>query len=87
MGVHAVWQVGRRVDVPILGVGGIRSGADAVQYLLAGASLVEIGTASFADPRAAERVIEELRRYGRRHSVSQVSELVGAGRVLPEEGG
>ncbi len=87
MGVHAVWQVARRVDVPIIGVGGIRSGVDAVQYLLAGASLVEVGTASFTDPRAAERVVRELRAYGRRHSVGRVSELVGAGRVDPEEGG
>ncbi|MGK7310731.1 MAG: dihydroorotate dehydrogenase [Candidatus Longimicrobiales bacterium M2_2A_002] len=87
MGVHAVWQTARRVDVPIIGVGGIRSGEDAVQYLLAGASLVEVGTASFADPRAAERIVEELRRYGRRHSVGRVDRLVGAGRVDPEEDG
>ena len=87
MGVHAVWQTARRVDVPILGVGGIRSGADAVQYLLAGASLVEVGTATFADPRTGGRVVEELRRYGRRHSVERVGELVGAGRVEPEEEG
>lgn len=87
MGVHAVWQVSRRVDVPVLGVGGIRSGVDAVQYLLAGAALVEIGTASFADPRAGERVVEELRRYGREHSVRHVTDLVGAGRVDPQEGG
>lgn len=79
MGVHAVWQASRRVDVPLIGVGGIRSGADAVQYLLAGASLVEIGTATFADPRAPERVLRELRRYGGRHSVDDVRELVGAG--------
>jgi dihydroorotate dehydrogenase (NAD+) catalytic subunit len=79
MGVHAVWQAARRVDVPIIGVGGIRSGSDAVQYLLAGASLVEIGTATFADPRAPERVLKELSRYGRSHGVDDVRELVGAG--------
>lgn len=81
MGVHAVWQVARRVDIPLIGVGGIRSGADAVQYLLAGASLVEIGTATFADPRAPERVVEELRRYGGRHGVAHVRQLIGAGVV------
>ncbi len=79
MGVHAVWQAARRIQVPIIGVGGIRSGSDAVQYLLAGASLVEIGTATFADPRAPERVVEELRRYGKRHAAGDVRELVGAG--------
>lgn len=86
MGVHAVWQARQRVAVPIIGVGGIRSGADAVQYLLAGASLVEIGTATFADPRAPERVINELRRYGERHGIERVRELVGAGRVRKDDG-
>lgn len=78
MGVYAVWQAAGRVEVPIIGVGGIRSGSDAVQYLLAGASLVEIGTASFADPRAPERVIEGLVQYGERHGVADLRELVGA---------
>jgi dihydroorotate dehydrogenase (NAD+) catalytic subunit len=81
MGVHAVWQVSQRVDVPIIGVGGIRSGPDVVQYLLAGASLVEIGTASFADPRAPLRALRELDRFGRRGGVGDLRELIGAGRV------
>jgi dihydroorotate dehydrogenase (NAD+) catalytic subunit len=80
MGVHAVWQVRRRVDVPILGVGGIRSAHDAVQYLLAGASLVQIGTATFADPRAAIRVLSGLRRFGKAAGVADIRELVGAAR-------
>jgi dihydroorotate dehydrogenase (NAD+) catalytic subunit len=87
MGVHAVWRAAQALDVPIIGVGGIRCGADAVQYLLAGASLVAIGTASFADPRAAGRVVDELRRYGRRHGVRRVDDLVGAGKVGPQETG
>jgi dihydroorotate dehydrogenase (NAD+) catalytic subunit len=78
MGVHAVWQARRRVDVPIIGVGGIRTGEDAVQYLLAGASLVEVGTASFADPRAALRVLSGLERFGRRHRIQDIRELIGA---------
>jgi len=80
IGVHAVWQARRRVDVPILGVGGIRTAEDAVQYLLAGASLVQVGTAGFADPRAPLRVLDGLERFGRRHGVTDVRELVGAGR-------
>lgn len=87
MGVHAVWRAAQELDVPIIGVGGIRCGADAVQYLLAGASLVAIGTASFVDPRAAGRVVDELRRYGRRHGVRRVADLVGAGMVGPQETG
>jgi dihydroorotate dehydrogenase (NAD+) catalytic subunit len=81
MGVYSVWKVRQSVDVPIIGVGGIRSGDDAVQYLLAGASLVQIGTASFGDPRAAERVLNELRRYGRRYHIDHVRDLIGAGSV------
>ncbi len=81
MGVHAVWQARRRVDVPIIGVGGIRTAEDALQYFLAGASLVEIGTASFVDPRTAERVISALRRYGHRHGIRDVRELIGAARL------
>lgn len=81
MGVHAVWQARRRVAVPILGVGGIRSAEDAVQYLLAGASLVQIGTASFADPRAAIRVLSGLRRFGNDTGVADIRELVGAGHI------
>lgn len=81
MGVHAVWRVRQSVDVPIIGVGGIRSGEDVVQYLLAGATLVQIGTATFGDPRAPERVLKSLGRYGRRYGIDHVRELIGAGRV------
>lgn len=79
IGVHAVAQARRRVAVPILGVGGIRTAADAVQYLLAGASLIQIGTASFADPRAAERVLRDLKGWGSAHGIGSVTELVGSG--------
>jgi dihydroorotate dehydrogenase (NAD+) catalytic subunit len=81
IGVHAVHQARRRVQVPIVGVGGIRTAADAMQYILAGASLVQIGTASFADPRAAARVLGDMQRLGSRLGASDVRELVGAGRI------
>jgi dihydroorotate dehydrogenase (NAD+) catalytic subunit len=81
MGVHAVWRVRQNVSVPIIGVGGIRSGEDAVQYLLAGASLVQVGTASFGDPRVSQRVLNELERFGRREGIEHVRALVGAGRM------
>lgn len=81
IGVHAVYQARRRVDVPIIGVGGIRTGMDAVQYLLAGATLVQIGTASFADPRSAMRVLQELENYGAAEGIAHVAALIGAGRV------
>lgn len=81
IGVHAVFQARRRVSIPIVGVGGIRTVEDAAQYLLAGASLVQIGTASFADPRAAARVLSGMNRLGRQLGVSHVRELIGAGRL------
>lgn len=81
MGVHAVWQARRRVDVPILGVGGIRTSDDALQYIFAGASLVQIGTASFADPRAAARVTSGLRSYADALRIAEFRELVGCGMI------
>jgi dihydroorotate dehydrogenase (NAD+) catalytic subunit len=81
VGVHAVYQARQRVDVPIIGVGGINSADDAVQYLLAGANLIAIGTASFADPKAALRVLSGLVRYGRRHQIRHIHELSGAGQL------
>jgi dihydroorotate dehydrogenase (NAD+) catalytic subunit len=81
MGVHAVWQARRRISVPIIGVGGIRTASDAVQYLLAGASLVQVGTASFADPGTALRVITGLKRWATRNGVRRLQELVASGRV------
>jgi dihydroorotate dehydrogenase (NAD+) catalytic subunit len=79
MGVHAVWRTRQRVAVPIIGVGGIRAASDAVQYLMAGASLVQIGTASFADPRAAVCVLSGLERWGRARGVTSITEIVGSG--------
>ncbi|MGQ0813136.1 MAG: dihydroorotate dehydrogenase [Gemmatimonadota bacterium] len=81
IGVHAVFQARRRVAVPIIGVGGIRTAEDVAQYLLAGASLVQIGTANFADPRAAQRVLSGMKRLGRKLGVADVRELIGAGRL------
>ncbi|MBI4544161.1 MAG: dihydroorotate dehydrogenase [Gemmatimonadetes bacterium] len=80
VGVHAVWQARRRTAVPILGVGGIASASDALQYFLAGANLVQLGTASFADPRMALRVLSDLRRFAERQGIEDIRQLMG-GRV------
>ena len=67
--------------------GGVASGVDAVELLMAGASAVQVGTATFADPRAPEKVLSELARWCRRHKVGAVAELVGAAhRVRAEQG-
>jgi dihydroorotate dehydrogenase (NAD+) catalytic subunit len=77
-GVNAVWRARLLTDLPLIGVGGIAGGGDALQYLLAGASLVQVGTASFWDPRSAERVVRELDRLGRSRGSSRITEVTGA---------
>lgn len=78
VGVLAVWRVSRVVQVPIIGVGGVRTGTDAIQYLMAGASLVAIGTAALRDPRAPARVLDEMRQWCESHRVSSLREIVGS---------
>jgi len=78
MGVYLTWCAARAVDLPIIGIGGIRSGADALQYVLAGASLVQIGTALFVDPEAAIGVHRGLEAYLERTGTARLAELVGA---------
>jgi dihydroorotate dehydrogenase (NAD+) catalytic subunit len=77
VGVLATWKVRKVVKVPLLGIGGVSSAEDALQYLLAGASLVGIGTAMLRDPRTPERVVEGLARWCDRHGVSRISDVVG----------
>jgi dihydroorotate dehydrogenase (NAD+) catalytic subunit len=77
VGVLATWRVRRAVALPILGVGGVASGTDAVQYILAGASLVGVGTAAMRDPRAPERIVHELERWCRAHGVERLQALSG----------
>ncbi len=76
--VRMVYEVAQAVKVPIIGMGGIMTGEDAAEFMLAGASAVAVGTATFADPYAPIRVIEELDAYLDRHQVSRAADLVGA---------
>lgn len=78
MGVYATWVAASRCSLPVIGIGGIRNGSDALEYILAGAVLVQIGTAMFVDPYAAPNTIGELREICDRQGVTRLSELVGA---------
>jgi dihydroorotate dehydrogenase (NAD+) catalytic subunit len=78
LALRMVYEAHRAVGLPILGMGGIASGADAVEFLLAGASAVQIGTMNFWDPKATENVLAELRQFCRRHGVDAVRALTGA---------
>lgn len=76
--VRMVYEAARAVKIPILGMGGILRAEDAVEFLLAGATAVQVGTASYADPRAVENIAVDLRRWCGSHGVSAVSSLTGA---------
>lgn len=78
VGVLATWKVRRAVALPILGLGGVSSGIDALQYIIAGASLVGVGTAAMRDPRAPERIVAEMAAWCDRHGVSRIQQLTGA---------
>jgi len=77
VGVLAVWRVSRAVSVPLIGVGGVSRGTDVVQYLLAGATLVGMGTAAMKDPRAPERVVKELTAWCASHRIDSIGDLIG----------
>jgi dihydroorotate dehydrogenase (NAD+) catalytic subunit len=76
--VRMVWEAARAVTIPVIGLGGIATVEDAVEFLLAGASAVQIGTASYADPRATERIAQDLEQWCARHHVARVADLTGA---------
>ena len=78
--VKMVYDVAGAVDVPIIGCGGIMCGRDAVEYLMAGASAVQVGTATFRNPRAPLDVLEGLEAWMRDHAVKDVRDLTGAAR-------
>ena len=75
--LHMVSAVSRAVKLPILGMGGIMTGRDAAEFLIAGASAVAIGTAAFADPAAPTRILKELREFMEEEGVDDVNSLIG----------
>ena len=75
--VHITYQVAQAVSIPVIGAGGITNADDALEFLMAGASAVQIGTATFADPLAPLRVIEGLGAYVRAHALSSIREIIG----------
>ena len=75
--VRMVWQVANAVKVPVVGLGGIASGRDAIEFLLAGATAVQIGTANFVDPQVTVKAIDYIEDYLKRHQIASVRELIG----------
>lgn len=77
LALRMVWQVAQKVAIPVIGIGGISTAADAIEFLLVGASAVEVGTANFVNPRATEEILEGLGRYLAEHNMQSVQELIG----------
>ena len=75
--VRMVYQVANAVKIPIIGMGGIRSGEDAIEFMLAGASAVAVGTANFNNPYATMDVIAGMEAYMKRMGVTDINELIG----------
>ncbi len=75
--LRMVWQVARAVNIPVVGLGGIMNAADAIEFLMAGATAVEIGTANFIDPTTTIRVIDGLNEWLDNHGVKDVHEIIG----------
>lgn len=76
--VRMVYQVANAVKLPIIGMGGICNGEDAMEFILAGATAVSVGTANFANPYAAREVVEGIERYMEKYQVEDIKELIGA---------
>ncbi len=75
--LRMVWQVAQAVDVPVIGMGGIMTADDALEFLLAGATAIQVGTANFVNPSATMEIIDGLEAYLDRHGVGHISEIVG----------
>ena len=75
--LRMVWQASKAVSIPILGLGGIVTWQDAVEFMLAGASTVAVGAHNFVDPRAVETVAEGLDQYCKDQGIAHISDIVG----------
>ncbi len=76
--LRMVWQVYHAVKIPVIGIGGIMNATDAIEFMLAGATAIQVGTANFIDPQVSVKIIEGIEAYCKEHNISSVSELTGA---------
>ena len=77
LAVRMVWQVAHAVKIPVVGLGGISTAADALEFLMAGAKAVEVGTANFIDPTVTMKIVDGLEDYCQRHGISDINEIIG----------
>jgi dihydroorotate dehydrogenase (NAD+) catalytic subunit len=79
--VRMVWQVAQAVDIPIIGIGGIMTAEDALEFLIAGATAIQVGTANFVNPRATTDILDGIEAYMVAHGIADIAEIVGSLRV------
>ena len=75
--VRMVYQTARAVKIPVIGMGGIATAEDAIEMILAGATAVAVGTANFADPQTAEKVVEGIEHYMEQYGIEDIHDLIG----------
>ena len=75
--VRMVWQVAHAVSIPVIGLGGIASAADALEFLMAGAKAIQVGTANFIDPAVTMKIIDGLEDYCNRHGIKDINDIIG----------
>lgn len=79
--LRMVWQAFKAVNVPIVGLGGIMNATDAIEFMLAGSSLIQVGTANFIDPMVAPKIVEGINEYLDRHNIASAKDIIGALKV------
>jgi dihydroorotate dehydrogenase (NAD+) catalytic subunit len=75
--LRMVWQVAQKVKIPVVGVGGIMNALDAIEFFIAGATAVQVGTANFVNPRATMDIVEGIERFLKEHQLQDVNEIIG----------
>jgi dihydroorotate dehydrogenase (NAD+) catalytic subunit len=76
--LRMVWQVAKAVNIPVVGLGGIMNATDAIEFFLAGASAIEIGTANFIDPSVTMKVVDGIEQYLLNHKLDSIQQIIGA---------
>ena len=72
-----VYQVSKAVNIPVMGLGGIMNGEDAIEFMLAGASTISIGCGNFVDPYTSIKTIEQIEQYMKKHNIQDINDIIG----------
>ncbi len=83
LALRMVYQVSQHIDIPVIGIGGIMSAQDALEFMISGAKAVEIGTANFIQPNVTEKIIEDINLYCEQNSIDQIEQIIGTLKVKP----